>query len=715
MKDIHAETFLEEAQELLVSLENALLEMERLPQDPELISQVFRALHTIKGSGAMFGFETVSEFAHDVETVFDLVRRRELTVTKDLIDLTLAAKDQLKVMVEATLGGPSPDPAVTRKLEASFRELCPGAADYDPERREDLAGEETDKEPGRKTYRIRFRPSRDIFKRGVNPLGLLRELCQMGECRVVAQTEAVPTLDELDPETCYIYWDLILTTHHDSNAIRDVFIFVEDESELSIHLIDEEGWLDDIDGYKKLGEILVERGDLTDADLSRMLKEKKRLGEALVEAGLLNGGKIDSALEEQNQVQNLRRERRQAEYTTSIRVRSEKLDALVDLVGELVTVQARLSQTAGQREDPDLISIAEEVERLTWEMRDQILNIRMVPIGTTFSKFNRLVRDLSQELGKDVELITFGAETELDKTVIERLNDPLVHIIRNCIDHGIERPEQRRALGKPPRGSVYLSAVHSGANVILRVQDDGAGLNREVVRRKAVEMGLISPEAEVSDKDLANLILAPGFSTASKVTAVSGRGVGMDVVKKAVEELRGSLEVVSRPNEGITFVIKLPLTLAIIDGLLVQIDRNHFIFPLSTVEECIELQKEKSSRKKGRDLARVRGELVPYIRLREQFDIEGETPPIEQIVISDVEGQRVGFVVDNVVGEHQTVIKSLGRFYKTLKGLSGATILGDGTVALILDLPQLVKGAELSEKIAVESAASTGRKGPKKG
>ncbi len=390
-------------------------------------------------------------------------------------------------------------------------------------------------------------------------------------------------------------------------------------------------------------------------------------------------------------------------------MRSSKLDSLVNLVGELVTMQARLSQIADDREDADLLSIAEQVEQLTWEMRDEILNIRMIPIGTTFSKFNRLARDLSQELGKDVELVTRGAETELDKTVIERLNDPLVHIIRNCIDHGIEPPEVRRKADKPPKGTVTLSAVHSGANVVVEVHDDGRGLDKEHIRRRAVEMGLVPADGDITDKELAAYIMAPGFSTADSVTNVSGRGVGMDVVKQAIDELRGDIEVTSQRGKGTTFTIKLPLTLAIIDGLLVQISDEHFVLPLSSVEECIELTKRDIRHEHGRDLAKVRGELIPYIRLRNHFEITTEPPEIEQIVIAQVDGQQIGFVVDHVVGEHQTVIKSLGRLYRGVSGLSGATILGDGTVALILDLQHLFRSAENEERKVFEQIGKSGR------
>lgn len=390
----------------------------------------------------------------------------------------------------------------------------------------------------------------------------------------------------------------------------------------------------------------------------------------------------------------VRQERQSQESASSIRVPAEKLDVLVNLVGELVTVQARLSQTSAGRRDAELMSIAEEVERLTAELRDNALNIRMLPIGTTFSKFKRLVRDLSNELGKKIEMETSGAETELDKTVIEKLNDPLVHLIRNSIDHGIEMPEERAAAGKPAQGTVHLSAVHSGDSVFITIKDDGAGLDKEAIRAKAIEKGLIQPTTELSEKEIFAQIFAPGFSTAKKISSVSGRGVGMDVVKRAIEALRGTIEITSKRGEGTTITVKIPLTLAIIESLLVQIGGDRFLLPLSLVDECVELTGSDIEKSHGRNLATVRDHMVPYIPLREKFRISGNAPDIQQIVITQVNGMRVGFVVDHVIGEHQTVIKSLGRAYKNVEGISGATILGDGAVALIVDIPQLIKEVE---------------------
>jgi two-component system chemotaxis sensor kinase CheA len=495
MSDLHRQAFKEEAYELLAELETSLLELEDSPDDMEVIGRVFRAMHTIKGSGAMFGFDDIAAFTHEVETVFDQVRNGKIAVTKNLINLTLAARDRIKVLLDAADGGGVTDEAGGVEIIAGLKRLLPGAGEMEasPATEAEASPPATDAAENDVTYRIRFTPEPDIFMTGTNPVSLLNELRQMGNCKIVAHTCAIPGLTDLEPESCYVYWDIILTTSQGKNAILDVFIFVEDDCELKIEAIDDGGRLDSEASYKKLGEILVERGDLDSATMDAILSQQKRFGEIAIESGLVAPDKVQSALVEQQHIKEIRQERQAHESASSIRVPADKLDTLVNLVGELVTVQARLSQTAAGRKDAELLSIAEEVERLTTELRDNALNIRMLPIGTTFSKFKRLVRDLSLELGKEIEMTTDGAETELDKTVIERLNDPLVHLIRNSIDHGIESPDVREAAGKPRQGTVHLSAIHSGDSVLITIKDDGAGLNKEAIRAKGWKRGSSPP------------------------------------------------------------------------------------------------------------------------------------------------------------------------------------------------------------------------------
>ncbi len=700
MSDRFREAFREEASELLVELESALLELEERPQDKELVDRVFRAMHTIKGSGAMFGFDAVSSFTHEVETVFDLVRKGQLEVSKDLIDLTLKARDYIRGMLGPE-GEGSAGNGTREALLSGFRGLLPQAAaqlQAAAPRAGGGPGEAAATGPrGAATYRIRFKPSADIFMRGYNPVLLLDELRGLGDCRILAHMDAIPSLEEIKPEQCSIYWDVILTTDRGMDAVKDVFIFVEDDCQISIDTISEHASLETEADYKKLGEILIERGDITAGDLENALASKKRIGEFLVEAGLVSKDEVRSALAEQEQLKEVREKQKQEDSSLSIRVKAEKLDVLVDLVGELVTLQARLTQTAIAQKDPELSLVAEQAERLIGSLRDTSMSMRMLPIATSFSRFRRVVRDLSGEMGKSVDLVTEGGETELDKTVIERLNDPLVHLIRNSVDHGIESPGDRQAAGKPARGTVRLTAVHSGSHVLIQVVDDGAGLDRDAIREKAVERGLLQADAEKTDKEIFDFIFLPGFSTAKKVTSVSGRGVGMDVVKRSIDSLGGSVEMKSVKAAGTTITLKIPLTLAIIEGLLVTIGSCYYVMPLQAVEECVELnrsEREAGEKSRGRRMANVRGQIVPYIRLRDWFGIFGEAPALEQIVISRADGRRVGFVVDSVVGQHQTVIKSLGKLYRDAEGISGATILGDGTVALIIDIFSIIAQAE---------------------
>ncbi len=693
--DRHREAFREEAFELLAELETALLELEEMPDDAELIGRVFRAMHTIKGSGAMFGFDAISRFTHEVETVFDYVRNGKITVTKQLIDLTLSARDRIREMLNAPEGSVAAAP-VSEEIVSALRSLLPDQSESQGKKK--ISTEEPQPAGHEVTYRIRFKPFAGLMRNGTNPIMLLNELGSLGRHRIIAQKKALPRLEDLVPEDCCTSWDIILTTDKGINVIRDVFVFIEDQAEISIQIIDDCGAMTE-DGYKKIGEILVERADVSQEDLASVLPLQKKVGELLVEKGLVAHDQVESALAEQQHVHEVKEHREKTEAASSIRVSSEKLDKLVDLVGELVTIQARLSRTATGRNDAVLLSIAEEVERLTAELRDNTMNIRMLTIGSTFSKFKRLVRDLSKELGKEIEMTTSGAETELDKTVIDKLGDPLVHLIRNCIDHGIELPDYREKAGKPKTGNIHLSAMHSGAYVAIEIADDGKGLDAEAIRRKAIEKGLIAPEAEIQEKELYSLILAPGFSTAKTVTNVSGRGVGMDVVKRAIDELRGTIEISSWKGQGSTMTLKLPLTLAIIEGLLVRVAGEHFVLPLSAVIECVELTETERMASHGRDIVNVRGEVVPFISLREKFSLGNARPLIEHIVIAETSGMQCGFVVDQVIGEHQTVIKSLGRVYRNVEGISGATILGDGTVALILDMPALLRMAAQEEII----------------
>jgi two-component system chemotaxis sensor kinase CheA len=713
MLDQFKATFKEESYELLATLENTFLELEGQPLNGELINAAFRAIHTIKGSAAMFGFDSVSRFAHEFETALDLCRNGTLSVSKDFIGLALKGRDFIKRLLDFDEPPPPEILAEAEPLLARFKEFSkkasPSGASPAAPKAETVstpAQAETElSETGRQrgaTYRIEFRPGRDIFKNGTKVLNLIEELAGLGQADVFPHTETIPELDALDPEACYCWWDIVLTTEADENAMRDVFIFVADQSDLRIERVAGT----DAVAAKRLGDILVERGEASPETIQEALGTRKKLGDVLVERNIVSRQQVESALVEQEHIKKIQEK---ADSTLgSIRVASEKLDALVDLVGELVTLQARLSRTSLDLMDAQLSSISEQFERLISQLRDNTMSIRMLPIGSTFNRFRRVVRDLSLELGKECELVTEGAETELDKTVIEKLGDPLVHIIRNSIDHGIEPPDGRARLGKRRMGTIKLSALHSGAYVLIRVSDDGRGLDYAAIREKAIQRGIVSPNQELSEQETMQLIFAPGFSTAKVVTTVSGRGVGMDVVKREIDALGGSVQLESIPGRGMTVTLKIPLTLAIIEGLLVRIAEEFYVVPLSSVDGCIEIGSRDLADMGDRKILRYRDEFVPFIKLRDLFgsgDEQSEEPEIEQIVIASGQDARIGFVVDQVIGDNQTVIKPLGRLYRDVEGISGATILGDGTVALILDVNRLALAAQREGAGRAEGAA----------
>jgi two-component system chemotaxis sensor kinase CheA len=640
-----AEVFRQEATELLETLEQALLDLDARPDNRDLVDTAFRALHTIKGSGAMFGYDAVATFVHDFETAFDRVRRGLSPCSRALVATALGARDHIRGLIERP---GSTDPAAGEAILAALHLAVAAepAAAPTPALPDDA---------GLRQVVVRFRLGAEALVNGTKPLLMLDELRSLGATRVLALTDAVPPLDSMDPEACYLGWEVRLETALPRSAIEEVFIFVSDDAAIEI----------------------IEPAATADAPpvaAPPAARELAALAPSSVAAPAVPRAEPADIVKAGG----------------SLRVQAERLDALMDRVGELVIAQARLSQLAGAGSDPALTSVAEEIGRLVAELRDTTMGIRMVPIGTLFGRFRRLLHDLARELGKPVELVTGGEETELDKTMIERLADPLVHLIRNAIDHGLERPDGRDAAGKPASGVIRLSARHAGAEVQVTVADDGRGLDAERIRAKAVEQGLIATEARLTDHELHQLIFHPGFSTAKEISAISGRGVGMDVVKRTIETLRGSIDITSRPGQGTEVTLRLPLTLAIIEGLLVRVGSGIYAIPLSAVEECVELPPAEAARSGGCSLLSIRGALVPFLRMRELLQARTPPDPYQKVVIIAAGEQRVGLVVDQILGSHQTVIKSLSRLQGDVKTFSGATILGDGTVALILDVAQLL-------------------------
>ena len=684
--------FMEEVGETLAELDTGLLELEKAPHDAELVNRIFRAVHTLKGACDMFGVDDAVALAHAVESVFDHVRGGWRDVDKTLMDLTFSARDRFAAMLAE---GADPAAEKDEGLLQSFRDLVrttnlagtqTAAPAATPLAAAAPAGERAAPAPA--TFRIRFAP-----RRAEGVLGILDGLRGLGECRVEADLAEVPLLPDFDPAACPARFTVLVTTDKGEDAVRDVLLFLDSSSEAEVSAVEEwelsDAW--QAVATPAAGDIAGDAPEAGPGPVSASPAASQAKPEpaapaappaAPSPAATENGGSPEAA--------RAARKSPPKEAVHSLRVDAAKLDELVNLVGELVIAQARLSQLAGDIRHAALTGVAEEIERLSNELRDNTLGIRMLPIGTTFSRFRRLVRDLSSDMQKQIELVTEGGETELDKTVIEQLGDPLVHLLRNSIDHGIEPPRERMERGKPPTGTIVLSAEHAGGEVLIHITDDGRGMDPEKIRAKAVEKGLVPADARMTDSEIFNLIFLPGFSTAEKVTSVSGRGVGMDVVKRGIESLRGKIDIQSEPGAGSRIIIKLPLTLAIIDGLQVTSGGEHYIIPLSLVEECVELSRQAGNPSGRNRTIHLRGEIVPYIRLREVFGLAGEAPAIEQVVVTRHEGERAGLAVDEVVGQQQTVIKSLGTYIGSVQGISGATINGDGSMSLILDVPTLV-------------------------
>ncbi|MET4221675.1 two-component system chemotaxis sensor kinase CheA [Bradyrhizobium sp. LB7.2] len=681
------EVFRQEASELFEVLEGALLDLGLRPDDRELVDSAFRALHTIKGSGAMFGFDKVASFTHEFETAFDRVRKGEIKPTQDLISVALAAKDYIRALIEDPQSTDDvigeailddleryvfPDQAATAAAEIIEAPLAPAES----------------KQAGWHLY-LEFESH--VLRNGSNPLDLLEDLCKLGPCFVVPVTDGIPFLDEMEPEDCYLKWDVKLHAACDKDAIDDVFMFVSDEMKLTLSPLEQV----EAPAPMPLFQLLEEEP----AEVAEMpAPVVEAAAPVAAPPAATTEPKSESKPEPKSEA------KRDDRGIATVRVQAERLDELMDRVGELVIAQARLTQLAASGSDLSIKMIAEEIERLASSLRDTTMGARMVPIGSLFGRFRRLIHDLSRDLSKPVEFVTTGEDTELDKTMIECLADPLVHLIRNAIDHGIEDTVTRSANGKTEQGRIELAAVHSGAQVLVTVKDNGGGLNTARIRAKAEEQGLIASGAVLTDHEIHQFLFHPGFSTAQTISALSGRGVGMDVVKRTIENMRGTIDLSTRPGQGTTVTLRLPLTLAIIEGLLIRVGEGRYIIPLSAVEECIELTAE-DERSRGRDFLNVRGNLVPFLRLREIMTASGMPDRHQKTIIISTGETHVGLVADQIIGNHQTVIKSLSKLHSDVTIFSGATILGDGTAALILDVAQLVALAQSKVEKHISEAA----------
>ena len=710
------ETFILECRELLEDMEAALLSVEQAQEKDELVNAIFRAAHTIKGSSGLFSLDHVVAFTHVVESVLDRVRAGKLKIADKLVVLLLACCDHIGSLVDGVAQGESKgSPEQLQQGEPLLQQLrayldvAPKAAAT----AHAVVGAETEQVQRIKGagvsadhwhISVRFGP--EVLKNGMDPLSFIRYLGTMGRVSGIATlADALPGADAMDPELCYLGFEIAFQSTCDKVAIERVFEFVRDDCRLLIlppnSLISEYvGLLQQHRGEtSRLGEMLVQCGTLTAQELDTALNAQsdtpaKPIGTILVEQGSVQPEVVEAALTKQKQIKDLG-----AAESRSIRVDADKLDQLINLVGELIIAGANVNMVAHKAQITELQESASKLSLLVEEVRDSALQLRMVKIGATFSRFQRVVHDVSRDLGKEVELVIRGEDTELDKTVVEKIGDPLMHLVRNSMDHGIEAAELRMARGKPAKGTLKLNAFHDSGSIVITVQDDGGGLKRERILAKATERGLVEAGHQMTDAEVYALIFEPGFSTAEKVTNLSGRGVGLDVVKRNITALRGTVALSSEEGVGTTVTVRLPLTLAIIDGFLIGVGTSVYAIALDMIEECIAFSPES-----GHDFTNLRGEVLPFIRLRELFGIKGQPLRGENIVVLKYNGQKAGLVVDTLMGEFQTVIKPLGEMFNQVQCISGSTILGNGGVALILDVPALIRGAVSPSSKAPSSA-----------
>ncbi|MBF0256172.1 MAG: chemotaxis protein CheA, partial [Gammaproteobacteria bacterium] len=681
------QVFFEESFEGLDIMESGLLRMDPAAVDPEDINAIFRAAHSIKGGSGTFGFSNIAEFTHVMETLLDEMRDARRPVTIGGVDVLLRSVDVLKAMLEAARDGGQVDAqrvaAQKQELDAELNSK-PGAepvpTSFQPAADANAgANAETPVAVEAMTigWKVVFRPLEHMMRTGNDPLRILRELAGLGEISLECDTSDLPSFDDMDPEGCYLSWNIRLEGDIAQADISEVFDWVEDDCELII--------------IPKMSPaaIAAQAAELQQAAATETAAAAAVADAATAPVAAEPPSKTAPALSQAKSGSNA--------SGGSIRVDIHKIDGLINMVGELVITQSMLGLLGADFHMSRLDRLQEglaQLERHTRELQESVMQIRMLPISFTFSRFPRLVHDLSAKLGKQIELKMTGENTEVDKTVIEKIGDPLVHLVRNSIDHGLEGPEERRAAGKPETGTVQLNAFHKGGNIIIEIRDDGRGLNRAKIEQKAIERGLISADHSLSEHQIYELIFQPGFSTADQVSDLSGRGVGMDVVRRNINELGGSIEIESKAGQGSAIIIRLPLTLAILDGQTISVGEETYIVPLISIVESIQVRKNMINLVAGRgETFKLRDQYLPIIRLHEIFGVKNAhcTDLTEGLlVVVEGEGRRCGLFVDDLLGQQQVVIKSLEANYKRVEGVSGATILGDGSVALILDIPGLI-------------------------
>lgn len=657
------EIFIDEAVDLINQLEEKLLQLESEPDDTTLIDNVFRIMHTLKGNSNMFGYKHLGEITHHLENVYDAIRSHKFDISHSILEITLQCIDHFRNLLD----DPELGDATNKVIQESIINDITGILDSDTPDLSTTQKQKT-KSGDIHSFYLFFKPQRDIFNDGSNPLFYVSDLNELGECLIIPVLTDTPEPEKFNPELSYTAWHIVLATKESKDAVRDNFIFLKDDSQPEIVAISKTNVLSD----KKFI-----------ANFKKMAKDPESVASLLI-----NGKSEEAAPEEKN---TLRAKTATSDSSiASIRVASAKIDLMMNLISELVTKQAELSMLATNNNNTQLQEVAESIESISRDLRDNAFSISLIPLEKTVLRFQRLVRDVAAKFNKQVDFVVEGKETELDKTIIEKIVDPIMHILRNSIDHGIETVDRRRELGKPDHGTITLKAYPSGAHVVIEITDDGSGINVEKVRLTAVRKGYLGATEELTTDEMLKLILSPGFSTADNVSEVSGRGVGMDVVHQKIKEIRGELDIRTQANLGTTIIIRLPLTISIIDSMLVLIGSSYYLIPLAVVQRCAEVKTPVITESPTKYIT-LEGEFIPFIDLHDEFKVTEKRADYQRLIMVNHKNMLVALVVDHIIGNHQAVLKALGQAYRKQEVVSGASILGNGEVALVLDTNKLLQ------------------------
>lgn len=671
------EVFIEEAFDLINQLEEKMLQLESDPKDSGMIDQVFRIMHTLKGNGNMFGYLHLAAITHELENIYDDIRADKITLSRGILELTLACIDHFRNLIEDTELADKKNKDFHEQLFSTIKDLRSddSKADAQPDHKEKTVQQRKDFH----TFYLFFKPEKDIFKDGTNPLYFIYDLHDLGECLPISVMHPDTQRDNFNPEKCHTVWHIVLATDNSEDEVREHFMFLSEESQPLIHILSDQNLIKAAGFNEYFKNQVHNKINIVELDITRFQTQEKKSRKLTADASST----------------------RSAEAISSVRVSSKKIDQMMNLISELVIKQAELSLLALGDSNQKLVEVAESIENISRDLRDNAFSISLIPLEKSVLRFQRLVRDVSKRFDKKVDFIVEGKETELDKTIIEKIVDPIMHILRNSIDHGIELPEDRKKKGKPETGTIRLKAFPSGAHVVIEITDDGAGINLEKVRETAISKGMLSKSDAMDRDELLHLIVSPGFSTAENISEVSGRGVGMDVVNQKISEIRGELEMHTEQGEGTTITIKLPLTISIIDCLLLKCSGDFYLVPLAVVDRCAEV-KAKDILSADNKYVILNDEYIPFIDLRTEFLIDENRPDVQQILLVNHKDFLVGLVVDEVIGNYQAVLKSLGAAYRSQEMVSGASILGSGEIALVLDVSRIIQDFSSRNELRVK-------------